>query len=36
MNLTIKDKDLREEFKKELSTQIAFSKELKWLNEDKK
>jgi len=36
MNLTIKDKDLREEFKNELSTQIAFSKELKWLNEDKK
>jgi hypothetical protein len=36
MNLTIRDKDLREEFKKELSTQISFSKELKWLNEDHK
>lgn len=34
ITLCIRDKDIREAFKKELSTQIAYSKELKWLVEE--
>jgi hypothetical protein len=33
--LAIKDKDVREAFKSELAVQIAYSKELKWLMDDK-